>query len=1074
MQLIWLKCDGAMLGMQQSVMVGVCYLPPENRFRTQDDVTQAMLSLGEELDQARTATPHVLLMGDLNAHIGALSECSVDHAIIASHPNMVLARACHSTSVNHAGRELLNLMSSSAHLCLTTGRGDGDDGQPTCREATRTEHIIMSPQVFCLTRHIVIHPMMHDVSDHAAVTLKLHGRDMPAACNHHVCNDKCMRHTRLAWKDDRRDAYGEGLLQEEASIRTLRRNISDWEGQDGEAIQGIHESLLQIVERAADRAGMLRKTRCPLAVARTGVTQPAWFDKDCGKAKAQLWRLHRARVPVAVYRAQKRKYRSLLARKQARWSKHAQAKFLDTLSMSHGDAFKLLRRKQRRPQSAVPVEQWEAHLTRHFVGQCEELQQPLAAHPDAAGFVLPEMSLFTGIVQKQLAAMPVETAPGFDGLCAPFLKYAVVKDGEVNVLLGVLSQLMHKMMSIGKIPDSWKQARISPLWKGEGDVSDPGKYRMLAVSSVLYRLYANVLRAYLTGWCLEHNVLPDTQFGFIPGRSTQQPMFILRHIVHAQRGAVQAKHRKVFTAFIDFKQAYDHIPRTALWHHLRDHVRLPHTLLQAVQGLYSDDSYVLVDGTVRCSAVHANKGVKQGCPLSPLLFALYVNDIGSCWQHAQDGVIKVGEVPATHVMYADDLTLLSCTETGLQHLVACLEPYALRKHLTVNVGKSQVMVFNSRSTSRKPSIVYMQQCMPVVQSFRYLGMLMDTHISSGHAASALRGAMFAAMRDAQKLARTHGIQDNPFAMCHLIRAFVLPHAMYACQVWGPEFLTQQHVLKSPVQSRMTAFLRYVLGVRRTVAADVVLHELCQLPLQFYWLRAVCRFWNGLARSRSQLLIRAAHADLQFALSASHTSRTQGCWSAAVNTALQEHLGANFSLSASLAQIDVTRVCNAWLDRWKGRWSQWCGDPRHVDTQHRERCTYGVWFRQGEGLRLDNIPVYLRTIDQGGAVRRSMAQLRLGNHGLEVEKGRFRGTDFDRRTCKRCQSGEVDDVYHLLFQCPSTGQVRMEPRHAEMLHDCHGDVSKLMQKDCAHFVHKCMRCVMLDALAPEGVGQANQL
>ncbi|KAJ9530568.1 hypothetical protein QJQ45_012492 [Haematococcus lacustris] len=76
---------------------------------------------------------------------------------------------------------------------------------------------------------------------------------------------------------------------------------------------------------------------------------------------------------------------------------------------------------------------------------------------------------------------------------------------------------------------------------------------MLAVSSVLYRLYANVLRHVLTVWCMTHKVLPAEQFGFIPGRSTMPPMFILRHLVHAQKASADAKHRKLFTAFIDFK-----------------------------------------------------------------------------------------------------------------------------------------------------------------------------------------------------------------------------------------------------------------------------------------------------------------------------------------------------------------------------------------------------------------------------------------------------------------------------------------------------------------------------------------
>ncbi len=49
----------------------------------------------------------------------------------------------------------------------------------------------------------------------------------------------------------------------------------------------------------------------------------------------------------------------------------------------------------------------------------------------------------------------------------------------------------------------------------------------------MYRLYVNVLKVYVTEWCQKNNKIPDTPFGFYPGRHTLQPMFILRHLLHA-------------------------------------------------------------------------------------------------------------------------------------------------------------------------------------------------------------------------------------------------------------------------------------------------------------------------------------------------------------------------------------------------------------------------------------------------------------------------------------------------------------------------------------------------------------
>ena len=47
---------------------------------------------------------------------------------------------------------------------------------------------------------------------------------------------------------------------------------------------------------------------------------------------------------------------------------------------------------------------------------------------------------------------------------------------------------------------------------------------MLAVSGTMYRMYANVIRSLLTEWCVATGQIPDTQYGFYPGRNTLQPI----------------------------------------------------------------------------------------------------------------------------------------------------------------------------------------------------------------------------------------------------------------------------------------------------------------------------------------------------------------------------------------------------------------------------------------------------------------------------------------------------------------------------------------------------------------------
>ena len=74
---------------------------------------------------------------------------------------------------------------------------------------------------------------------------------------------------------------------------------------------------------------------------------------------------------------------------------------------------------------------------------------------------------------------------------------------------------------------------------------------------------------------------------------------------------------------------YDNIDRT---HHL-DHLnntRMPTHLINVIRQMYNGDEYVLIDGAKTTSTSNSavpSRGVKQGYPLSPLLFSLFINDV---------------------------------------------------------------------------------------------------------------------------------------------------------------------------------------------------------------------------------------------------------------------------------------------------------------------------------------------------------------------------------------------------------------------------------------------------------------
>ena len=109
---------------------------------------------------------------------------------------------------------------------------------------------------------------------------------------------------------------------------------------------------------------------------------------------------------------------------------------------------------------------------------------------------------------------------------------------------------------------------------------------------------------------------------------------------------------------------------------------MPRKFARALQVLYRDIQAQLVGGSGKEEVLHVIKGLKQGCPISPLLFSLFFDAVEEYIQEKIDSalisnkdLVKMLGLQMIMLLFADDVILMSMEETALSNLFACFEEF---------------------------------------------------------------------------------------------------------------------------------------------------------------------------------------------------------------------------------------------------------------------------------------------------------------------------------------------------------------------------------------------------------------
>ena len=218
-------------------------------------------------------------------------------------------------------------------------------------------------------------------------------------------------------------------------------------------------------------------------------------------------------------------------------------------------------------------------------------------------------------VRKEIMSLNINKSCGPDEV-NPLLLIKLV-----DFVVGLLTVIMNTSIDCGVLPNDWKKAYVSPIYK-KGAKNLAENYRPISLTSIPCKLMEKLVKNAVISHLLENDLLSKKQFGFVSGRSTVTQL--LNYLdacteVIADGGVVDS-------IYFDFPKAFDTVPHKRLSIKMKAFGIEGKLLKWIEEFLTRRQQVVRVNGEISQSKPLIS-GISQGSVLGPLLFILYINDL---------------------------------------------------------------------------------------------------------------------------------------------------------------------------------------------------------------------------------------------------------------------------------------------------------------------------------------------------------------------------------------------------------------------------------------------------------------
>ena len=368
-----------------------------------------------------------------------------------------------------------------------------------------------------------------------------------------------------------------------------------------------------------------------------------------------------------------------------------------------------------------------------------------------------------------MKSMKANKSPGNDNIRIEMIQ--ALEDFGIDTI----TSLANKIYDSGIIPEEMTKSIFITIPKAPKAV-DCDKHRIISLMSQITKLILRILLNRAREKIKDK--VADVQYGFKPGKGTRNAIFVVRMLTER---AIEVR-KDLYICFVDYEKAFDKIHHKEMIKILEE-INLDSKDIRVITNLYWKNQAAFRVGQELSDWTEIHRGVRQGCVLSPDLFALYGEKIMANIED-DEGII-VGGRNINNIRYADDTVLIADSEEKLQKLLTKLSKVSEEKGLSINLSKTKILVASKKDDPPRCNITLNRNKttskIKQVNEFEYLGSLITSDGRSEKEIKRRIGIAKTSFNNMKSILTNRKL--HVATRKRLIKTYIWSKMLYGCESW---------------------------------------------------------------------------------------------------------------------------------------------------------------------------------------------------------------------------------------------------------------------------------------------------